>query len=362
MNIAEIELINFRNYNKFKINDLDNKNIIIGNNGIGKTSILEAIYVCSLARSFKNTFDNNLINSNKNYLKIKISLEGENKKKKKLEYLLSENGKKTKINNNLKKRISDFIFQYKIVLFSPDELKIIKEAPSVRRNYINISLSQINKTYIKTLNKYNVLIKNKNEYLKRMYLNRNLDPMYLNVLDEKIIDLGLEIYECRKNYIEKVNKYIQKIFRNFKNNDTLQIKYVSQFENKTKKDLVKLFKKYREKEIVLGVSKIGIQKDDLEFLHNDKNAKDFSSQGTQKLIILAFKLAELEILKKEYYEEPILLLDDLFSELDIENQNKIIKFLKNDIQIFITTTDINNVNKKIIKNAKIINLNEEVKE
>ena len=361
MNVTKLELINFRNYSKYKIDNICKKNIIIGKNGIGKTSILEAIYVCSLARSFKTNFEYNLIKHDTNCMKLKVEVEQENKTKKKLDYILNINGKKTKINNNLKKKISDFIFQYKVILFSPDELKIIRESPNVRRNYLNISLSQINKGYIKILNSYNLLIKNKNEYLKKMYFNKYLDTKYLDVLDCKIVDLGLEIYEYRKNYIEMLNKYINKIFRKFKKDNFLYIKYNSQFENKNKQQLLNMLKKNREKEIVLGLSKTGIHRDDIEFFHNNKNAKDFSSQGTQKLIILTLKLAELEMLINDYYETPILLLDDLFSELDIESQNKIIKFLNDKVQIFITTTDVNNINKKLINKAKIINLNEEVK-
>ena len=161
MRVRKIELTNFRNYEKFKIEDLDNINIIIGNNGIGKTSILESIYVACTARTFKSNDEDVLINGGKEFFKIKIELENAGKIKK-LDYTLTDKGKKTKINNNLKKKISDYIFQYKVILFSPDELRIIKESPNVRRSYLNVALSQINKSYVKLLKDYNVLIKNKN--------------------------------------------------------------------------------------------------------------------------------------------------------------------------------------------------------
>ena len=164
MHIRRIELTNFRNYEKIKLENLDNINIIIGNNGIGKTSILESIYVASTCRTFKSNDEGVLVNSNKDFFKVKVDIEN-NGKIKKLDYILTDNGKKTKINNILKRRISDYIFQYKVILFSPDEMKLIKESPNVRRNYLNVSLSQINKFYMKLLKDYNVLIKNKNEYL-----------------------------------------------------------------------------------------------------------------------------------------------------------------------------------------------------
>lgn len=357
MHIRKIELTNFRNYDKFKIDNLEDINVIIGANGIGKTSIIESIYVASTARSFKNNDENVMIKSNSDYFKIKVMIDDEIRTKQ-LEYLLTNNGKKTKINSRLKKKISDYIFQYKVVLFSPDELKIIKESPTVRRNYLNVNLSQINKTYIKLLNTYNVLIKNKNEYLKKLYINGNLDERYLDILDLKIAEIGSQICLIRKEYIDKINKRIKKIFKKFKKNDEVYVDYQSQFLNKSNDEILLHLKKNRIYEETIGFTKTGVHRDDFVFLHNGKNAKEYSSQGLQKLILLSFKMAELEVLIDDYYEEPILLLDDLFSELDIINQNSIINNLNTKIQVFVTTTDINNVKPNLLKKAKIIDLNE----
>lgn len=355
MKITKIELTNFRNYSKFKLENLQNLNIIIGNNGVGKTSILESIYLCSLARSFKGNDDAVIIKSNELFSKVKVELLT-NGNIKKLEYILTKDGKKTKINNTLKKRISEFISQYKIVLFSPDEIKIIKDAPSTRRTYLNISLSQINRNYIKLINDYNVLIKNKNDYLKKMFINSNIDETFLDILDIKIAQVGKKICEERYEYLEKLNKNIKRIFRKFKPNDEIIIKYESNFLDKNETEIIKYLKKNRLNEMNIGMTKIGIHRDDFVFIHNGLNAKEYSSQGTQKLILLCLKLAELNILINDYYEEPILLLDDLFSELDIINQNLILNNLNKNVQIFITTTDLNSINKKIVKKAKIINL------
>lgn len=355
MHLKKIELTNFRNYDKLKLDNLDNINIIIGSNGIGKTTILESIYVCSLARSFKNSEEKVMLKNDKDFFKIKIGIESENKEKT-LEYIYTNKGKKTKVNNSIKKKISDFISQYKVIIFSPDELKIIKDSPAVRRNYLNISLSQVNKSYVKTLNNYNILIKNKNDYLKKCYINSNLDLRYLDLLDEKIASLGYEICIMRREYLEKVNKYIKKIFKKFKKNDELYIKYESSFLDKSEQDILKLLKRNRKNEMELGLTKTGIHRDDISFIHNDINAKDYSSQGLQKLIMLSLKMSELELLINDFYEEPILLLDDLFSELDIENQNSILDNLNTKIQVFITTTDINNVRPKLLKKAKVLDL------
>jgi DNA replication and repair protein RecF len=360
MNITNLELINFRNYDKCKINNFQNINIIIGKNGIGKTTILESLYFGSLTKTFKSNIDNILIKENEKFLKVKINLLN-NDRKEKLEVTLNSFGKKTKINGNLKKRLSDYIFKYKIILFSPDELKIIKDPPNIRRNYLNIQLSQLNKNYIKLLNSYNILIKNKNDYLKKIYLNSNLDMNYLDVLDYKISQIGIEISNLRKNYINDINKIICKKLKKFRKSDELYMNYISDFKDMTHETAIKLLKKNRKKEIILGITSTGIHRDEIEFIHNNRNAKEYSSQGMQKLIILSLKLAELDIFTNKYYEIPILLLDDIFSELDLENQNKVIEILNKKIQTFITTTNLENINKKILKNAKIIELKENVK-
>lgn len=355
MYVRKLELTNFRNYDKYKLDDLQSLNIIIGENGVGKTSILESIYICSLARSFKGNDDKVIIKDDALFSKIKIEIDVQDKIKK-LDYILTQNGKKTKINGNLKKRISDFISQYKVVLFSPDEIKIIKDTPNTRRNYLNIGLSQINKSFIKVLNNYNVLIKNKNDYLKKVYVNSNMDISYLDILDVKIAEYGLEVCKLRGEYVDKLNKYIKKIFHKFRKNDELFIRYNSQFINKNVGEVVSLLKKNRQQEMILGLTKTGIHRDDIEFIHNGKNAREFSSQGIQKLILLCLKMAELEVLINDYYEEPILLLDDLFSELDSVNQNNILSNLNKNIQVFITTTDINNIKPSMVKHARVIEL------
>lgn len=355
MYVRKLELTNFRNYDKYKLDNLESLNIIIGENGVGKTSILESIYICSLARSFKSNEDKVIIKNDTLFSKIRIDIDVQDKTKK-LDYILTRDGKKTKINGNLKKRISDFISQYKVILFSPDELKIIKDTPNTRRNYLNIGLSQINKSFIRVLNNYNVLIKNKNDYLKKVYVNSNMDLSYLDILDLKIAEYGYEICKLRQEYIDKLNKYIKRIFHKFRKDDELFIRYDSQFLDKSVNEIIKLLKKNRSNEMTLGLTKTGIHRDDIIFVHNGNNAREFSSQGIQKLILLSLKLAELEVLINDYYEEPILLLDDLFSELDSINQNSILNNLNKDIQVFITTTDINNIKPSMVKRAKVIEL------
>ena len=359
MNITKIELQNFRNYKKQTFDNFSNLNIIIGTNGIGKTSIIEAIYLGSLAKSFKTNNEESIINNNSDYFRIKIYYFDYGPKKN-LEIYYDKNGKKTKINSKIQKRLSDFISQYTIIMLSPDELKLIKASPNTRRNYLNIQISQLNKEYIYYLNNYNNLIKNKNDYLKKLMINSNLDERYLDILDEKIVEEGLKIYNYRKKYIDLINKYINDIFKKYDLNSNIFVNYISDFNINDKEKIIKELKRIRKKEINLGMTSYGIHRDDYEFIHNNNNSKEYSSQGLQKLIVLAMKLSEVEIFSNEYDISPILLLDDLFSELDEKNRNNIFKSLNKKHQIFITTTDLKNINKKILEKAKIYNLDEKV--
>lgn len=357
MKITKLELNNFRNYKKKIFDNFSNLNIIIGKNGIGKTSIIEAIYLGSLAKSFKTNNEHLIIKNDSDYFRIKIYYFDYGPKKN-LEVFYDKDGKKTKINSKIQRKLSEFISQYRVIMLSPDELKLIKSSPNTRRNYLNIQISQLHKEYLYFLNNYNVLIKNKNDYLKKLMFNSNLDTRYLDILDEKIVEEGLKIYLYRKKYIDMINDYINDIFKKYQDNNEIKIKYISDYEINDKEKLLEVLRKNRKKEINIGMTSFGVHRDDYEFLQNGNSAKEYSSQGLQKLIVLAMKLSEVQIFVKEYEIYPILLLDDLFSELDEKNRNNIFKSLDKEIQIFITTTDLKNINKRIIERAKIFDLDE----
>lgn len=357
MKITKLELNNFRNYKKKIFDNFSNLNIIIGKNGIGKTSIIEAIYLGSLAKSFKTNNEHLIIKNDSDYFRIKIYYFDYGPKKN-LEVFYDKDGKKTRINSKIQRKLSEFISQYRVIMLSPDELKLIKSSPNTRRNYLNIQISQLHKEYLYFLNNYNTLIKNKNDYLKKLMFNSNLDTRYLDILDEKIVEEGLKIYSYRKKYIDMINDYINDIFKKYQDNNKIEIKYISDYEINDKQKLLEVLRKNRKKEINIGMTSFGVHRDDYEFLQNGNNAKEYSSQGLQKLIVLAMKLSEVQIFVKKYEIYPILLLDDLFSELDEKNRNNIFKSLDKEIQIFITTTDLKNINKRIIERAKIFDLDE----
>ncbi len=363
MFLSKISLRNFRNYNKLDINLDKNLNIFIGKNGQGKTNILESIYILALTKSYRLGVETNLIKIGEESTKIKGTLKY-NKIIKDLEFFLSKDNKTVKINKTNIKKISEYINNLNVIIFSPDDLEIIKGSPNIRRNYLNIEISQIFNNYIDLNNKYNKILKIRNEYLKMLNLNTIADKRYLDILTDKLILLAIEIYKYRIKYINEINNNISSIYFNITNINNLKIKYNSNINleniNDDKKIYDEMKNKYNQnykKELFQGMTLYGPHRDDFSFYIDDNDLKFFGSQGQQKLAIIALKLSEINIFKNETNTNPILLLDDIFSEIDLEKKNKLLKYLNEDIQIIITTTDLKNINKKLVNNAKIFEIN-----
>ncbi len=355
MQILELKLLNFRNYEKLHIKFNNNLNIIYGKNGSGKTNLVEAIYVLALSRSFKQISDKTLIRNGTNLAKVEGTIN--NKHKNVYKVIITSDGKKVKVDNNKINLISDYISKINIVLFSPNDLKMIKDTQNIRRKYLNISISQINVSYLKKLNSYNKLIKLRNSYLKKMNLNGNSLNSYLQVITEKLIDIGLEIYEERKKYIELINSKISDIYSNIAGNGNLKVEYISDYSNKTKDELLASYNKNLVKDLNFGKTNIGVHHDDFIFYLNDNNLKDYGSEGQQKNAVISWKFAEIEIFNMVKNVTPILILDDLLSELDIEKIKNILSFIEFDIQTFITTTEVDKLTSLLsLKNYKKINV------
>ena len=350
MEIVNLKLLNFRNYKKLELNFSPNKNIIIGKNGMGKTNIVEAIYVLALTKSFRGQTDMVLINSQENLLRIEGDIKSSFIDSYKV--IISKDDKRVKINNNRIKRLSDYVSKINIILFSVDDLKIIKDTPSTRRKLINIELSQMNNQYLNLLNTYNKLVKQRNAYLKTLMLNSYASRSYLDVMTDKIIDLGIEIFSYRKKFIDNINEIIEDIYYKISKSSDLKVVYQSDYAI-TKEQIKEKYKYYEQKDINFGKTHFGIHHDDFIFYKNESNLKDYGSEGEQKNAVISFKLAELELFKKEKGENPILILDDLFSELDKEKINNILGYISEEVQTFITTTELNKIKKSVLKNSKI---------
>ncbi len=361
MQIQKLKLLNFRNYNKLDVSFNTNLNIIYGNNGSGKTNLVEAIYVLALSRSFKQVCDKTLIKKDSNIAKIEGSFTEEFTNNFKV--IITEEGKKVKINDNKITKISDYISKINIVLFSPNDLKIIKDTPSIRRKYLNISLSQMNVLYLKSLSDYNKLLKMRNAYLKDMLVNGNKSFDYLNIITEKLIKIGLEVYKFRYDYINKINSKISSFYDKIGGNKNLKVEYKSDYSDKTFESLVLFYKKNLKKDLNFGKTTFGIHHDDLVFKLDEDDLKIFGSEGQQKNAVIAWKFSEIEIMKEEMGRTPILILDDLLSELDNSKIENILNLINESVQTFITTTDIDkislflknkNYEKYLVNNGEVI--------
>ena len=361
MQITELKLINFRNYSEQVFVFCPTKNVIIGNNGEGKTNIVEAIYYLSITKSFRTMNDDVVIKSGEE----RTTIEGTIKDKitNKYKIMIGKDGKKVFIDQNQIQRLSDYISQIKIVLFNPEDLKLIKDNPSTHRKLINMELSILNNNYLKLLSSYNKILKQRNTYLKSMMVNGMIPRDYLDILTNKLIGFGIEIHRLREKFVNEINEYVGKNYQRITKKEGLSLKYLSDYEGLNKEGISKKYESLYKKDLNYGKTHFGIHLDDYVFYFGPHQAKDFLSEGEQKNVVISFKLAEVNVFHNETGTMPILILDDLFSELDQDKITKIIRFFKKSIQIFITTTDLSKVNDKILNKARVFTLkNGKIKE
>lgn len=358
MKIQNLNLKNFRNYNKLDISFNDKLNIIIGNNAQGKTNILEAIYYLSITKPISINNDKSIIMRDKEGTSISTVVVDKDSSNK-LTVNVTNNGKKLLINSNEIKKHSDFIGKLKVILFTPDSLGIIKEGPGNRRRFLNIEISQLYVRYINILNEFNVILKQRNEYLK-IIREGNYNKEYMNILNEKFISLSIDIYKYRKKFIDLLNRYIGSIFKDISSYEGLSLRYITNIDlsdmNNIEKVLMEKIDAGFNREVVYGSTLIGPHRDDFSFILEDNDLLLYGSQGQLKMAVLALKLAEIEVFKDICGENPVILLDDLFSELDINKRNKVINYLNKDMQTIITTTDLSNVDEEYINNSYIFEI------
>lgn len=357
MYLKDIKVKNFRNYDNLSLEFEKGLNIIYGNNGQGKTNLLESLYVLGMTKSHRSYIDNNLIKDDKSLFKISGNLFIDHIKSK-LELSYDGKTKLLKIDNNEIKRVSDYISKMNIIIFYPDDLNLIKGSPYERRRFLNSEISQLSGEYLNVLNDYNKLLKMRNDYLK----NKQIDNNYLDILTDYLIDKAVIIYKMRYKFVEKLNKCINYIYKDLSNIEGFNVIYKTSFiiddfnKEALKNNLKHQFKKNINKELKNKITMIGPHRDELEFFIKGENIKNVGSQGQQRMAILAIKLAEIEIINQYKGSYPILLLDDVFSELDRKKRGNLLKYLENDIQTIITTTDLTNISKKIRDKSKLINI------
>ena len=355
MYLKSVEITNFRNIEKINLELNKNVNIFIGKNAQGKTSILDSIYSLAFTKSSKGFFDEELLRRGSLFYKIKGTLKISNSLKK-MEVLYGNGEKKLKINNVLIRKVSDYVSNLNIIMFTPDDLDIVKKSPLVRRNFINIELCQLSREYLNVLNEYNKILKMRNDYIRKHY--SSIDYNYLDVLTSGLVDRAMIIYDFREKFFSDINNYLEDTFYKIMKKKGLSARYKKCITFSNKEDYMKFYKENYESDIDKGATMYGPHKDDFYFSYNNEDLKFYGSQGMQRIAVLSLKLAEINLFKEKTGQYPVVLLDDIFSEIDLERRKNLLRFIKSNIQFIITTTDINNISNKIIDKASVFTVKE----
>ena len=334
MLITNLKIENFRNYESLNLNLNNNINIFYGNNAQGKTNIIESIFIGAIGKSFRTNKDKELIKFDKEFFKIEINYKKSDRDGK---IKIEVSDKKNIFINGIKsKKLSELLGKINVVIFSPDDINILKNGPKMRRRFLDIMISQLRPNYVYCLNMYAKTLEQRNMYLKQIKIEGK-NPDLLDLWDLKLAEYGEKVFFYRKEFIEKIKEKFGYIHKNITNNsEEVKLEYVSDFVNKD--DYCSKLAKNRNLDIIRGNTLKGIHKDDFIVNLNKKNVSTYGSQGQNRTVVLSLKMAELQVIKDEIGENPILLLDDFMSELDNERRKN---FLSNigDTQVLVTCTD-----------------------
>ena len=349
MKLKTLQLENYRNYEAVTLNCHPEVNILIGENAQGKTNLLESIYVLALAKSHRTSNDKELIRFNSEYAKIEGELSYRHGTMP-LTMYITKKGK-----------------QVNVVLFAPEDLNIVKGSPQIRRRFIDMELGQISAVYLNDLAQYQRILKQKNNYLKQLQLGQKTDKTMLEVLNQQFAQYALNVTLRREQFIEELEALAQPIHAGITNQrETLSLKYLPSIKlsdtSKNKSELldevITLLNEYQQREMDRAVCLYGPHRDDLGFNVNDMDAQTYGSQGQQRTTALSIKLAEIELMNIEVGEYPILLLDDVLSELDDSRQTHLLSTIQHKVQTFVTTTSVDGIDHEIMNNAKLYRINQ----
>lgn len=332
--IKKIKIYNFRNYKNEEINLEKNINIFYGKNAQGKTNIIEAIYLCGLGKSFRTNKDKEMIKLNENNSFVEVEYEKSDRDGKiKIEL---KNKKNIYLNNIKLKKLSELLGNLNVVIFTPDDINILKGGPENRRRFLNIMISQLRPNYLNVLNLYKKTIEERNNYL-RLIKEENKSEELLDIWDEKLAEYAEKIVNYRKEFINKISNKIVEIHKNItNNNEEIKIEYLTDCEKK--ENYLNLLKQRRKLDVIKGFTTKGIHRDDFVIYINGNQVNVYGSQGQNRTVMLSLKLSELQIIYDEIGEYPILLLDDFMSELDKERRKNFLENIKNN-QVVITCTE-----------------------
>jgi DNA replication and repair protein RecF len=360
MYLKNLALTGFRNYTKAEVSFHPSINVFLGENAQGKTNMMESIYVLAMARSHRTNNDKELIGWNQEFTKIAGQIEKKNTSFP-LEIVLSKKGKKAKLNHLEQKKLSGYIGHLNVILFAPEDLSLVKGAPAVRRKFIDMEMGQMSAIYLHHLVEYQKVLKQRNQYLKQSKFNQRFDEVYLDILTEQLAAEGSEVLFERFRFTKKLEEWARGIHKEIsQEKETLHIEYASSLKTEDKEDkeqimqeFLQQYKKNQARELDQGTTLIGPHRDDIRFYVNKKNVQTYGSQGQQRTTALSVKLAEIELMHEMTGEYPVLLLDDVLSELDDDRQTHLLKAIQDKVQTFLTTTSLDGVKKELLNEPRI---------
>ena len=355
---------NYRNLEKIDTKFDPNVNIFIGKNAQGKTNLLEAIYFLALTRSHRTNTDKELIHFGADYANImgKVYKSQVNVN---LRVLITKKGKKVWINRIEQPKLSKYVGQLNAILFSPEDLELIKGAPALRRKFMDQEFGQINSEYLFFASKYRQVLAQKNNYLKKLAKGQAKDQIFLDVLSDQLAGIAAEIISRRFKFLEYLSDFASEAYEHISlASEKLTIAYRPSISGIKSSDsteeiyhkVLHNFQKTKIMEMKKGTTLSGPHRDDIEFKLNDRNAHLYASQGQQRSIALSIKLAEIQLVYHLTDEYPLLLLDDVMSELDHGRQSALLNYIHGKTQTFITTTDLKGISWEIIKKPKIYHI------
>lgn len=361
MFIEQLTLKNYRNYSHLQISFENNINVIKGENAQGKTNLLESIYVLAFTKSYRTQKDRELILWNEPFATVKGMVRKQNDRTIPLELIIHQNGKKAKVNKLEQQKLSNYIGTLNVVMFAPEDLALVKGAPQIRRRFLDMELGQVDPLYLYELSKYQKILKQRNFLLKKIQQDNETDTTFLDVLTEQLVSLAASIVEKRFSFIKLLRKWAHPLHYTIsQERENLSIDYSSSVEvleddekEKIEQQYVDAFMKVRDSELKRGTTLIGPHRDDLELFINDKDVKLFGSQGQQRTAALSLKLAGIDLIYEQINEYPILLLDDVLSELDDFRQSLLLSAIRNKVQTFVTTTTVDGIHHETLNEATI---------
>ena len=336
MVIKSLELADYRNYEALNLEFDKGTNILFGDNAQGKTNILEAIYVAATTKSHKGSKDKEIVNFAKDEAHIRTYIEKDNTEIRIDMHLRKSKSKGIAVDGQKLKKAADLLGICNVVFFSPEDLGIIKNGPSERRRFIDMELCQLDNIYLYNLNNYNKIVNQRNKLLKDMYSNPDLKET-LNIWDMQLVSYGTKIIERRRSFVQQLNEMIHDIHGKLSGGrENLHIVYEPNVETDNFERSMKLA---QDRDIRAKMTTVGPHRDDFSIMNGEIDIRRFGSQGQQRTAALSLKLSEIELVKKLAKDSPVLLLDDVLSELDSNRQNYLLNSI-GDIQTIITCTGL----------------------